>query len=285
MQTETKSKIDVLRQKIYIVIYGTSTPAGKLFDLVLLVLILLSVLAVMLETVSSFDLKYHKELIVFEWIFTSLFTIEYLLRIFSTRKPWKFIFSFYGIIDLVAILPMYLSFFFVGSSVIASIRALRLLRIFRILNITQYIGESNKLKSALRDSKAKIIIFLFVVVIICVLMGTLMYLIEGKESGFSSIPLSIYWCIVTLTTVGFGDITPVTSLGRFIASIIMITGYGIIAVPTGIVSAEFTKQKIKQKKESKNSSICPVCNKTDHKNEADFCYNCGEKLNNKSKFD
>lgn len=283
MQTETKSKINVLRQKIYIIIYGTSTPTGKLFDLVLLVLILSSVLVVMLETVSDFDLKYHGELIILEWVFTTLFSIEYFLRIFSTKKPWKYIFSFYGIIDLIAILPMYLSFFFIGSNVIASVRALRLLRIFRILNITQYIGESNKLKSALRDSKAKILIFLFVVVIICVLMGTLMYLVEGKESGFESIPLSIYWCIVTLTTVGFGDITPVTSLGRFIASLIMITGYGIIAVPTGIVSAEFTKQKIKQKKDSQNTSMCPVCNKTDHKNNAEFCYNCGEKLNNQTK--
>ncbi|NCT19061.1 MAG: ion transporter [Flavobacteriia bacterium] len=282
MQTETKSKIDILRQKIYIIIYGTSTPAGKLFDLVLLVLILLSVLVVMLETVSGFDTKYHREIKILEWIFTISFTIEYILRIFSTKKPWKYIFSFYGIIDLVAILPMYLSFFFVGGNVIASVRALRLLRIFRILNINQYIGESNKLKSALRDSKAKILIFLFVVVIICVLMGTLMYLIEGKESGFESIPLSIYWCIVTLTTVGFGDITPVTSLGRIIASIIMITGYGIIAVPTGIVSAEFTKQKIKQKKDSQSTSMCPVCNKTDHKNNAEFCYNCGGTLNNKT---
>ncbi len=283
MQTESKSKIDAIRQKIYIVIYGTNTTAGRLFDMVLLILILLSVLVVMMETVSGIDTKYHKELILLEWIFTSLFTIEYILRIFSTKKPWKYIFSFYGIIDLVAILPMYLTFFFPGSSVIASVRALRLLRIFRILNITQYIGESNKLKSALRDSKAKIIIFLFSVVIICVLMGTLMYLVEGEESGFESIPLSIYWCIVTLTTVGFGDITPVTSLGRFIASLIMITGYGIIAVPTGIVSAEFTKQKIKGRKKAKAISMCPVCNETGHKIEADYCFNCGGNLNNKSK--
>ncbi|MBA3987336.1 MAG: ion transporter [Flavobacteriales bacterium] len=283
MQTDSKSKIDTIRQKIYIVIYGTNTPAGRIFDMVLLVLILLSVLAVMLETVVDIDIKYHKELILIEWIFTSLFTIEYILRIFSTKKPWKYIFSFYGIIDLVAVLPMYLSFFFPGSSVIASVRALRLLRIFRILNITQYIGESNKLKSALRDSKPKIIIFLFSVVIICVLMGTVMYLVEGEESGFDSIPHSIYWCIVTLTTVGFGDITPVTGLGRFIASLIMITGYGIIAVPTGIVSAEFTKQKIKGKKKVKAISMCPVCNERGHKVEADYCYNCGEKLNNKTK--
>lgn len=279
---EPKTKLDKIRQQIYIVIYGTNTKAGKAFDIALLIFILLSVFVVMLETVGSIDTEYHQELVILEWIFTTLFTIEYFLRIFSTKKPWRYIFSFYGIIDLIAILPMYLTFFISGSSVIASIRALRLLRMFRILKITHYMGAAVKLKKALSDSRPKIIVFLYTVLIICILMGTVMYLIEGKESGFTSIPTSIYWCIVTLTTVGFGDITPVTALGKVIASIIMITGYGIIAVPTGIVSAEFAMQKSNGKSEGKrkesNPLKCPACNIQDHNADAEYCYNCGEKL-------
>jgi voltage-gated potassium channel len=281
-QDEPKSRIDLLRQRIYIVIYGTNTRAGKLFDIFLLIFILLSVVAVMLETVQEIDAKYHDVLMVAEWIFTILFTIEYILRIFSTKKPWKYIFSFYGVIDLLAILPMYLSFFISGSNILASIRALRLLRLFRVLKLTNFIGEATSLKSALRASRAKITVFLFTVLIIAMVIGTLMYLIEGPRAGFTSIPRGIYWTIVTLTTVGYGDIVPLTAFGQFLSVIVMITGYGIIAVPTGIVSAEFTKQKIKRqkvaKKSKKSGTVCPLCNAEKHLKEATYCHNCGTKL-------
>lgn len=282
---EPKSRIDLIRQRIYIVIYGTNTRAGKLFDIFLLLFILLSVAAVMLESVQEIDAKYHKALIVAEWIFTILFTIEYILRIFSTKKPWNYIFSFYGIIDLLAILPMYLSFFITGSNLLASIRALRLLRLFRVLKLAQFVGEATSLKSALRASRAKITVFLFSVLIIAMVIGTLMFLIEGPRAGFTSIPRGIYWTVVTLTTVGFGDIYPVTALGQFLAMFVMITGYGIIAVPTGIVSAEFAKQKIKRNKVSKKSKktkiselVCPVCNVENHIDKATYCHNCGTKI-------
>lgn len=282
-QDEPKSKIDLIRQRIYIVIYGTNTRAGKLFDVFLLIFILLSVLAVMLESVKEVDEKYHSVLLIAEWVFTTLFTIEYILRIFSTKKPWRYIFSFYGIIDLLAILPMYLSFFISGSNLLTSVRALRLLRLFRVLKLANFVGEATNLKSALKASRAKIIVFLFTVLIIAMVVGTLMYLIEGPEAGYTSIPRGIYWTVVTLTTVGFGDIYPVTAIGQFLAMFVMITGYGIIAVPTGIVSAEFAKQKTKRKiKEKQNQNIkvvCAVCDERDHKKSAEFCFNCGSKLN------
>ncbi len=283
---EHKTKIDTIRQKIYIVIYGTNTRAGKLFDVFLLIFILLSVLAVMLESVKEIDEKYHQVLMVAEWIFTSLFTIEYILRIFSTKKPWQYIFSFYGIIDLLAILPMYLSFFISGSNLLTSIRALRLLRLFRVLKMGNFVGEATNLRSALRSSRAKITVFLFSVLIISLVIGTLMFLIEGPKAGITSIPRGVYWTVVTLTTVGYGDIVPITPFGQFLSMLVMIVGYGIIAVPTGIVSAEFVKQKSKKKSMKENSSnkirkediVCPVCNTQNHKKSAAFCYNCGAKI-------
>ncbi|GGD91543.1 ion transporter [Planktosalinus lacus] len=277
---EPKSKIDKIRQRIYIVIYGTNTKAGKIFDIFLLIFILLSVLAVMLESVQYIDEQYHAFLIAAEWFFTILFSIEYILRIFSTKKPWKYIFSFYGIIDFLAILPMYLSFFFTGSNLLGSIRALRLLRLFRVLKLANFIGEATNLKAALKASRAKIIVFLFTVLIIAMVVGTLMYLIEGPESGYTSIPRGIYWTVVTLTTVGFGDIYPQTALGQFLAMFVMITGYGIIAVPTGIVSAEFAKQKGNKTKSNpeKTNIACPVCNTEIHNENASYCYECGSKL-------
>lgn len=279
---EPKTKIDTIRQKIYIVIYGTNTRAGKLFDIVLLIFILLSVATVMLESVKEFDDKYHQSLLVAEWVFTTLFTIEYILRIFSTKKPWKYIFSFYGIIDLLSILPMYLSFFISGSNLLTSVRALRLLRLFRVLKLAHFVGEATNLKSALKASRPKIIVFLFTVLIIAMVIGTLMFLIEGPESGYTSIPRGIYWTVVTLTTVGFGDIYPQTAIGQFLAMFVMITGYGIIAVPTGIVSAEFAKQKSKKKSVEKTLEkeiVCPVCDAVNHKKSAEFCYKCGAKIN------
>src|SRR5690606_9119767 len=232
MTTQTKSKLDTIRQKIYIIIYGVNTPAGKLFDLALLFFIILSVVVIMLETIPNFDTRFHKELYVLEWIFTILFTLEYLLRIFCTKKPFKYIFSFYGIIDLLAILPMYFSFFFVGSNIFSSIRTLRLLRLFRILKLVKFIEEATRLKIALLQSRAKITVFLYSVIVLAMIIGTLIYYIEGPENGFTSIPRSIYWTIVTLTTVGYGDIVPQTALGQFLSMLLMITGYGVIAVPT-----------------------------------------------------
>ncbi|SFU73618.1 voltage-gated potassium channel [Pustulibacterium marinum] len=263
------------KEKLYEVIYEADTPAGKWFDIVLLFLIFISILVVMLESVKSLDAQYHTELLTCEWIITILFSIEYLLRIICIKKPFKYIFSFYGIIDFFSTIPLYLSFFFVGSHVLVAFRALRLLRVFRILKLVRFLGEASQLKEALKASRLKITVFIYTVLILSVIMGTLMYLIEGAESGFTSIPRSIYWTIVTLTTVGYGDIAPATNLGQFIASLIMILGYGIIAVPTGIVTVEFSKQA---QKINTNTQVCSNCHTNDHRDEAEFCYHCGEKL-------
>lgn len=264
------------KYRIHEIIYEADTKAGKLFDVVLLIAILASILLVMLESIESFDTKYHTFLNISEWIITILFSIEYLLRIVSIKRPLKYIFSFYGIIDLLSTIPKYLSLFLIGSHHLAALRALRLLRIFRILKLARYIGASNKLLVALKMSRTKISVFLYFVIILCVILGTIMYMVEGPENGFTSIPTSIYWAIVTLTTVGFGDITPLTPLGRFIASIIMILGYGIIAIPTGIVTSEMTKNT--NNNVDTNTQACPNCSKENHKDGAEFCYNCGSKL-------
>lgn len=271
-----KSKFNLLRQKIHIIIYGTNTVAGRLFDLILLGLILLSVFLVMLETVKGFDEKYHYQLIIFEWVITIFFTLEYILRIATINKPRKYIFSFFGIIDLLAILPMYLSFFFIGSKVFSVIRALRLLRLFKILNHPKFTGQSLHLVKALNASRGKITVFLYFVLISTILIGSVMYVVEGEENGFTSIPTSIYWTIVTLTTVGYGDISPATPLGQFIASLVMILGYGIIAVPTGIVTAEFAKTNSNKTDTEKNK--CANCSEVNHPTNAKFCYHCGHPL-------
>lgn len=273
----TNPKLSTWRTQLHEVIYEADTTAGKIFDLVLLFVILLSIIVVMLESIKSINVKYFEWLYITEWVITVIFTIEYILRIISINKPKKYIFSFYGIIDFVSTIPTYLTLFMGGYNVLLAVRALRLLRIFRILKITRYLGEANKLKVALKHSRPKILVFLFTVFIITIIAGTVMYLVEGEESGFSNIPLSIYWCIVTLTTVGFGDIAPVTPLGRLIASFIMITGYGIIAVPTGIVSAEYSRAG--EKAVPVNTQVCPYCNEDKHLDSAHFCHNCGNKLN------
>ena len=273
---KTKSRFNNIRQRIHTIIYGTDTAAGRLFDLILLGLILLSVFLVMLETVKGFDEKYHELLILLEWIITGCFTLEYILRIATIDKPRKYIFSFFGIIDLIAILPMYLSFFVVGSKVFSIIRALRLLRLFKILNHPKFTGQSLHLLKALKASRGKITVFLYFVLISTILIGSLMYVVEGEENGFTSIPISIYWTIVTLTTVGYGDISPGTPLGQFIASMVMILGYGIIAVPTGIVTAEFAKTN-ENKIEPENSK-CENCGTANHHLNAKFCYHCGYPL-------
>lgn len=276
MEGESQPKRD-WKFKLHEIIYGTHTPAGKLFDIVLLVVILYSVIIVMLESVPRFDERYHSFLDISEWVVTLLFTVEYILRIICIRRPSKYIFSFFGIIDLLSTIPKYLSYLVVGSQYFAALRALRLLRVFRILKLVRFVGESNNLLRALRASRTKIFIFVFFVLIVSILLGTIMYLVEGPENGFNSIPHSVYWTIVTLTTVGYGDISPQTGLGQFIATLIMIIGYGIIAVPTGIVTVEFSKQKSKEAKE-KGTRICESCLEEDHGENANHCYHCGSPL-------
>ncbi|MEM6514827.1 MAG: ion transporter [Bacteroidota bacterium] len=275
------------RSRLHEIIYEADTPTGKVFDIVLLIIILLSILFVMLESITSIDAKYHMELYIAEWVVTILFTLEYITRIIVVRKPWRYVTSFYGIIDLLATIPMYLSFFIVGSNAFVAFRALRLLRVFRVLKLARYLSASAHLSKALKASRAKILVFLFAVLVLSVIFGTLMYIVEGEESGFTSIPTSVYWCIVTLTTVGFGDIAPVTPVGQLIATLIMITGYGIIAVPTGIVSAEYTAQSQKANEKANlpeapkprlNSQCCYNCLAENHRDDAEFCYNCGYRL-------
>ena len=274
-----------LKNKLHTIIYEADTPMGKLFDVVLLILILVSVILVMLESVTSIDTHYHDLLYFGEWVITIFFTIEYILRIITVKKASNYIFSFYGVIDFLSTIPLYLSFILAGSNALLAVRALRLLRVFRILKITRYMGEANKLNKALRDSKPKIFVFLFAVLILSIIAGTIMYLVEGEQSGFVSIPISVYWCIVTLTTVGFGDIAPVTPLGQFIAAIIMIMGYGIIAVPTGIVSAEYASKKTHTVDDPEyihvNTQSCQNCNENNHHDNAEFCHKCGSTLHQK----
>ncbi len=263
------------RERLHEVIYEAETPAGKLFDIVLLVFIFLSVIFVMLESVRGLDPWVYTYLLYGEWVVTILFTIEYIARIICIKRPKRYIFSFYGIIDFLSTIPLYLSFFFAGSAALLTFRSLRLLRIFRILKITRYIGEGNRLKKALAHSRPKILVFLFAVMVLSLIAGTMMYLIEGEEGGFTSIPMGVYWTIVTLTTVGFGDIHPITPLGRFLASAIMIMGYGIIAVPTGIVSAEYSRRS---NSKVNNTQSCYNCNEKEHLDKAKYCHNCGYDL-------
>lgn len=266
------------KSKLHEIIYEADTKMGKAFDLVLLVVILFSIALVMLESVADLNNRFYMEFYIAEWIITGIFTIEYILRIITIKRPKTYIFSFYGIVDLLSTLPSYIAIISGGHNMLFAVRALRLLRVFRILKVTRYIGESDKLIRALKNSQPKILVFLFAVVIISIIMGSVMFLVEGPENGFTSIPVGIYWCIVTLTTVGFGDIHPITPLGQFIASFIMVMGYGIIAVPTGIVGAELTKGGYHI---PNNTQVCPHCNETRHLDKAKFCHNCGNRLDGK----
>lgn len=263
------------RAKLHEIIYEADTPVGKLFDIILLLLIIISIAAVMLESVASVRMAYGFELAVIEWIITIFFTIEYIGRVLTVRKPLKYILSFYGIIDLLATLPAYIDLFFPGLHFLLSLRAIRLLRVFRILKLMHFLKASNMLVIALRKSRVKIAVFLCTVIVLCIILGTVMYMVEGPDNGFTNIPVSIYWTIVTLTTVGFGDITPQTPLGQFISMAIMILGYGIIAVPTGIVTSEIVS---KNQNVHSNTQVCPDCSIGDHKDNASFCYNCGAHL-------
>lgn len=272
------------KDKVHEIIYEADTPMGKWFDIILIIVILISVLLVMLESVNEINAKYHAILLPLEWLVTIFFTIEYILRVISIRKPFKYVFSFYGIIDFISTIPLYLSYIFAGSQVLLTFRIFRMLRVFRILKLVKFMGEASQLQQALKASRAKIAFFIYVVLILSVIMGTVMYLVEGNDSGFTSIPRSIYWTIVTLTTVGYGDIAPQTDIGQFIASIIMIVGYGIIAVPTGIVTVEFAKQGKGEDLNDQgkvvhiNTQACPSCSAEGHRDDATHCYNCGSIL-------
>lgn len=272
-----KRKLRPWQTKLHEIIFGADTKSGQLFDVVLFYVIIASIILVMLESVRELDAKFHLLFKILEWIITILFTIEYVSRIITVKNPRKYIFSFYGIVDLLSTIPMYLSFIFVGSHSLVALRALRLLRVFRILKLARYMGESTNFVIALKESRAKIAVFLSFVVILCIILGTVMYLIETPESGFTSIPRSVYWAIVTLTTVGYGDIAPATPFGQLIASAIMILGYGIIAIPTGIVSA----QMVKTDKSNMTTKVesCPNCLYDNHTANAEYCSKCGEKLN------
>ncbi|MCD4730034.1 MAG: ion transporter [Bacteroidales bacterium] len=260
------------QSKLHEIIFEADTPIGRYFDIAILILIVLSVVVVLLDSVFSIHAHYGHFLLIVEWFFTLLFTLEYILRIYSSKRPSKYIFSFYGVIDLLAILPTYISLIFTGPQYLIVIRMLRLLRIFRVLKLTRYVGASKILVVALRNSRHKIIVFLEVVLTLVVIMGSLMYMIEGPENGFNSIPHGIYWAIVTLTTVGYGDVAPQTFLGQTLASIIMIIGYAIIAVPTGIISVGMAKAT------PTNTQDCQNCHCSNHDDNAKYCKNCGEEL-------
>lgn len=261
------------RARLHEIIFEADTPAGKAFDVVLLVLIVASVLAVMLESVTSIREHYRSLFRGFEWLVTILFTIEYVLRLYSVGRPLSYARSFFGVVDLLAILPTYLSLVFTGAQSLLVIRALRLLRVFRVLKLVRFVGEAAQLREALRASARKITIFIGAVLTVALIAGTVIYLIEGEESGFTSIPQAMYWAIVTMTTVGYGDVSPQTVWGKFLATVIMILGYGIIAVPTGIVSVEMHAAS-----RTISTQACPSCSSEGHDAGAKFCKNCGARL-------
>lgn len=266
------------RQHIGNIIFGLELQAARNYDKALIVLIILSVIAVMLESVSHFSNETHTLLRNAEWVFTILFTLDYLGRIVGARRPAKYIFSFYGIIDLITILPSYLSLFFPGSQYLLMIRALRLLRIFRVFKLMRYSDQGGLILKALSDSREKIIVFFVSVLTLVTVFGTVVYLIEGPKNGFTSIPTSIYWAVVTVTTVGYGDISPKTALGKLIATLAMLMGYAIIAVPTGIVTAGLQEAKAN----AKTNLSCSRCGLTKHEKDARFCKRCGERLAEKA---
>ncbi|HAV12344.1 MAG TPA: ion transporter [Opitutae bacterium] len=247
----------------------------KLFDVALIVTIMVSVGLVMIESLPTLEAETRRHLYVAEWVITIFFTLEYALRLYVSDKPARYARSFFGVVDLLAILPTFIDLLIPGAHYLMLLRVLRVLRIFRVLKLAKYIGEANMLMRALRSSLRKIAVFIFAVINLVLILGSLMYLIEGAENGFTSIPKSVYWAIVTLTTVGYGDISPQTPLGQFVASVIMITGYGIIAVPTAIVTAEMTAPK---PQEATADPICPACGWENHDHDATYCKVCGDKL-------
>jgi len=262
-----------LRERLGHIVFGYETIAGRAFDVTLLGLILASVLAVMLETVLWIREAYGTQLVVLEWIFTGVFTVEYGLRLWVARRPGRYVGSFFGVVDLLSILPSYVSLLLPGTQSLLVIRAVRLLRVFRILKLSRYLGEANVLVTALRSSGYKITVFVGTVLVLITIVATLMYLIEGPEHGFTSIPRSFYWAVVTMTTVGYGDIAPKTTLGQLIAGLVMLTGYSIIAVPTGIVSAEMAYSAREGARR-----VCPHCRVGGHQADSQFCRSCGQPI-------
>ena len=262
------------RKKLYEIIFKADTPPGKVFDVVLIICILASVGVVMLDSVDTISEQYHGLFYGLEWLFTILFTIEYILRLYCVPSKRRYAISFFGIIDLLSILPTYLGLFARGISYLKVIRILRVLRVFRILKLGNHTKQADLLRRALYASRAKIMVFLCFVLTLVVVIGALMYSIEGTldETSFTSIPKSIYWAIVTLTTVGYGDISPQTAPGQFLAAIVMLMGYSIIAVPTGIITAQIVQTP-------KKNQTCPSCNHTQHEPDAVFCKKCGSQLN------
>mgnify|MGYP001024820586 CR=1 FL=1 len=268
-----------LKQGIYDVIFGYESKAGRLFDIALIIMIVASVVAVLLDSVASFNARYGELFVRLEWFFTLLFTIEYSLRIYSTDNRKGYIFSFYGLIDLFSILPTYIAFVFPQAQYLIVIRIMRVLRIFRILKLFRYMGEANLMYTALLQSRRKIFVFLFSVLTLIIIFGATMFIIEGPEHGFTSIPESIYWAIVTITTVGYGDISPQTPLGQMIAALAMICGYAIIAVPTGIIGAELINEmQAQQRRNQDNGRKCESCEAVGHDMDARFCKYCGNKV-------
>lgn len=261
------------RQSIHEIVFESDTTAGRIFDIALIILILLSVAAVMLESVREVRDVFGPELNVAEWFFTVLFTLEYILRLMAVRRPLRYALSFYGLVDLIAIVPTYLGLFFPGTQFFLTVRILRLLRIFRILKLSEYTSASRTITSALMASRKKIFVFLVAMLTIVTVVGSLMYVVEGEENGFINIPTGIYWAIVTLTTVGYGDLSPQTPLGKIFASLVMILGYGIIAVPTGIVTAELARAG-----KPASTQVCPECHAEPHDIDALYCKYCGAKL-------
>lgn len=271
MQTQKPS----WRSKLHTVIYESNTLAGKVFDISLLLLIISSIVVVMLDSIKRLDRQYATLFYTLEWTFTLLFTVEYILRLICIEKPLRYVFSFLGLIDLLSIIPSYLSIFFAGAQSLLVLRALRLLRIFRIFKLTHFLTEAEFLKAAITASLKKISVFMLVVLSLVIILGSVMYLVEGGKNGFDTIPDSIYWAIVTITTVGYGDISPVTPMGKFIASLIMLIGYGIIAVPTGIITTEMA---LASRRRNYGQETCPGCGQEGHDKDALFCKYCGNKL-------
>ncbi|CAA9588665.1 MAG: Potassium voltage-gated channel subfamily KQT; possible potassium channel, VIC family [uncultured Truepera sp.] len=274
------------RTRLARVVFESDTPAGRRFDVALLISIVLSILLVMLESVQSVRAAYGSTLRALEWGFTGLFTLEYLLRLYASRRPLGYATSFFGVVDLLTIVPSYLSLFVVGAQSLLAVRALRLLRVFRILKLSRYLGEASVLTTALRASRFKITVFVCTVLALVIIIGSVMYLVEGARNGFTSIPISIYWAIVTLTTVGYGDISPKTPLGQIISSVLMIVGYGIIAVPTGIVTAELTRAARQGDGAAVQAASgasaprpgCKACSNTENDADARYCKRCGAQL-------
>lgn len=262
------------RRKMYNIIFKADTFYGRLFDEILLVLIIASIVVVMLESIAEFRATHHGLLLYAEWIITIIFLIEYILRIISSPRKREYIFSFFGIIDLMAILPAFISLLTPGLQPLVVIRAIRLLRVYRILKLTRYVKAGNMLIISIRSSFRKIFIFMIFVLILVLLLGSIMYVVEDGKNGFYSIPLSIYWAVITLTTVGYGDIVPVTGLGKFIATFIMLLGYSIIAIPTGIVSAELARGK----SDKITTIVCDNCSESEHQKDASYCKSCGNAL-------